>query len=196
MSTTLLPTRATVSPHLPSGSNSTTALRTRPAVVAEPGVLSESELDRLYAEAALAHPSRTSRYVQACLAVDFRTANEDAFFGPQATLASQLPDPAAWIRAMVAALLESMSGARPPHQFARSMTRDLYEALCRRHAVAQRRGAAIGQHSRVRKVSVCLPADGVAEASVVVHHAGRVRAIALRISGVDGRWLITAFELG
>ena len=87
MSTTLLPTRATVSPHLPSGSNSTTALRTRPAVVAEPGVLSESELDRLYAEAALAHPSRTSRYVQACLAVDFRTANEDAFFGPQATLA-------------------------------------------------------------------------------------------------------------
>lgn len=197
MSTTLLPARATHAARVtPRGGSPAASLGARRAVVAEPGVLSEPELDRLYAEAALAHPPRMSGYVQSCLAVDFRTANEDAYFGPQATLTSQLPEPAGWVRAMVAALLESMSGARAPQQFARSMTRDLYEALCRRHAVAHRRGAATGQHSWVRKVTVCQPADGVAEASVVVHHAGRVRAIALRISGVDGRWLITAFELG
>ncbi len=172
------------------------SLRTRRAVVAEPGVLGEQELDRLYAEAALAPAAHPSRYIQSCLAVDFRTANEDAHFGPQATLRAQLPEPAPWVQAMVAAILESMSGARPPQQFARLMTRDLYGALTRRHAVAYRRSGAAGHHSSVLKVSICEPADGVAEASVVVHHESRIRAIALRISGVDGRWLITAFEVG
>ncbi len=172
------------------------SLRARPAVVAEPGVVGEAELDRLYAEAALTSPGPLSGYVQSCLAVDFRTSNEDAYFGPQATRRVQLPDPAPWVRAMVDAILESMSGARPPQQFTRSMTRDLYAALSRRHAVAKRRSGAGGHRSRVLKVGICEPADGVAEASVVVHHEGRVRAIALRISGVDGRWLITAFEVG
>ncbi|MBO1755581.1 Rv3235 family protein [Allobranchiibius sp. CTAmp26] len=170
-------------------------LRIRPAVDVEPGVLSEAELDRLYAEAA-GTGRGGRRYVQSCLAVDFRTANEDTYFGPQATLRAQLPEPVAWVRAMTAALLESMTGARPPQQFAQSMTNDLYDALTRRHAVARRRGAVGVRRSLIRKVATCEPADGVVEASVVVHHEGRVRAIALRISGVDGRWLITAFEMG
>ncbi|MBO1765663.1 Rv3235 family protein [Allobranchiibius sp. GilTou38] len=170
-------------------------LRIRPAVDVEPGVLSEGELDRLYADAAgIGRGGR--RYVQSCLAVDFRSANEDSYFGPQATLRTQLPEPVAWVRAMTAALLESMTGSRPPQQFARSMTTDLYSALCRRHAVARRRGAVGARRSVIRKIATCEPADGVVEASVVVHHEGRVRAIAVRISGVDGRWLITAFELG
>ena len=170
-------------------------LHIRPAVDVEPGVLREDEIDRLYAEASGGAPG-VRRYVQSCLAVDFRTANEDVYFGPQATLRAQLPEPAAWVRAMTAALLESMSGIRAPQQFARSMTNDLYDALCRRHAVALRRGAGGVRRSVVRRVAICEPADGVVEASIVVHHEGRVRAIALRISGVDGRWLITAFEVG
>ena len=37
---------------------------------------------------------------------------------------------------------------------------------------------------------------GVCEIAAVVWTDGRVRALALRMSGVDGRWLITAWELG
>ena len=39
-------------------------------------------------------------------------------------------------------------------------------------------------------------ADGVAEVSAVVHDRGRVRAIAMRLSGVDGRWLVTVLQIG
>jgi hypothetical protein len=45
-------------------------------------------------------------------------------------------------------------------------------------------------------VRVCEPADGVAEVSAVFRRADRVRAIAFRIQGVDGRWRITALQLG
>lgn len=93
-------------------------------------------------------------------------------------------------------MLESLAGSRAPQQFARSRTTDLYDALSRRHAVALRRGSRPMHRSLVRKVAICEPVDGVAEASIVVHHEGRVRAIAMRLSGVDGRWLITAFEMG
>jgi hypothetical protein len=48
----------------------------------------------------------------------------------------------------------------------------------------------------VRSVRVCLPADGVAEASAVVVSRGRVLAVALRLEGLDGRWRMTALEVG
>jgi hypothetical protein len=40
------------------------------------------------------------------------------------------------------------------------------------------------------------PADGVAEASAVFRGGGNVRALAFRLEGLDGRWRITALELG
>lgn len=171
-------------------------LRIRPARDVEPGVLNEAELDRLYALAAHYPDDTMPRYVQSCLAVDFRATEKDSHFGPQATLRSALPEPKAWARAIAVAILESLAGRRPPTQFARAMTTDVYDAIARRHAVALRRGSTGAQRSIVRRVAICEPADGVAEASVVVHHGGRVRAIAMRMSGVDGRWLITAFEMG
>jgi hypothetical protein len=63
----------------------------------------------------------------------------------------------------------------------------------------------------VRSVRVCEPADGVAEVSAVVvgleavaatkgrtGAAGRrrCRAVALRLEGVDGRWMMTALTMG
>ena len=44
-------------------------------------------------------------------------------------------------------------------------------------------------------VRVCEPADGVAEVSVAFRRAERVRALAFRIQGVDGRWRMTALQL-
>lgn len=171
-------------------------LRIRPARDLEPGVLADTELDSLYALAAHCPDDALPKYVQSCLAVDFRAGDEDDYFGPQATLRYALPEPRAWAHAIAVAVLESLGGRRPPTQFARAMTSEVYDVIARRHAVALRRGATGAQPSLVRRVALCEPADGVAELSIVVHHGGRVRAIAMRMSGVDGRWLITAFEMG
>ena len=48
----------------------------------------------------------------------------------------------------------------------------------------------------VRSVRVCEPADGVAEACAVVLDGGRVRALAMRLVGMDGRWRIEALQVG
>jgi hypothetical protein len=43
---------------------------------------------------------------------------------------------------------------------------------------------------------VCEPADGVAEVSAVFRCSHRVGAMAMRLQGVDGRWRITALQMG
>jgi aerobic-type carbon monoxide dehydrogenase small subunit (CoxS/CutS family) len=48
----------------------------------------------------------------------------------------------------------------------------------------------------VRTVRVCEPADGVAEACAVVIDGNRVRALALRLVGLDGRWRVEALQVG
>jgi hypothetical protein len=48
----------------------------------------------------------------------------------------------------------------------------------------------------VRGVRVCEPADGVAETCAVVVDGARVRALAMRLVGVDGRWRIEALQVG
>ena len=40
------------------------------------------------------------------------------------------------------------------------------------------------------------PSDGVAEVSLVLRRDGRCRAIAFRLTGLDGRWRITALQIG
>jgi hypothetical protein len=118
-------------------------------------------------------------------------------FGPRPTPTRELPDPQAWTRQLVQAMVEVLSGVRPPAQLARWTSPDVYAGLQRRitgHGPAARTGW--GRRSVVRSVHVCEPADGVVEASAVLVGSERVRAIALRLEGVDGRWRMTAVQLG
>ena len=71
----------------------------------------------------------------------------------------------------------------------------LLQRISRRGSAARRRGTRTSP-SRVLKVHVCTPAAHAVEASVVVQHAGRVRAMALRAEGRDGRWVVVALVLG
>ena len=64
---------------------------------------------------------------------------------------------------------------------------------CPRHPL---RGRPPPEGRRVRRVRVCEPADGIVEACAVVVSHGRVRALALRLEGLDGRWLVTALTIG
>ena len=61
-----------------------------------------------------------------------------------------------------------------------------------------RRGHAPRTRPRLRviRVRVCEPADGVAEAAVVVSDGPRVRAVAVRLVGQDGKWRVSALQVG
>lgn len=140
-------------------------------------------------------------YVQDALAVDFAAASDEQFFGPQRTARADLPEPTAWSARIAHALLEVMTGVRPAPQVVRWTTPEVYAVVARRGALAARRvaeGRAPRARVRVRvvRVRVCEPADGVVEASVVVQHGTRVRAVALRLVGQDGKWRVSALQVG
>lgn len=164
------------------------ALRVLPIPCTEPPVVVLEESD-------WAEPARHD-YVQGTLAVDFDTGGTDTYFGPQATPTSDLPDPAEWTRQMIRVALEVSDGLRPARQLSRWVTPDIHERLSRRGLLARRRRQRQRHPSRVRALLTCVPANGVVEVSAVVTHNTRVRALALRMVGVNGRWLITVFELG
>ena len=134
-------------------------------------------------------------YEQGTLAVDFRTPDE-SWFGPQPTPSRDLPEPAQWAGHIAQALVEVMSGTRPAPQVIRWTAPEVYSVVARRSAVAGRRGVASGRRAVVRRVRVCEPADGVAEACAVVVDNDRVRALALRMTGLDRRWMVTALQVG
>lgn len=171
-------------------------LRVVPAPSAEPEPLETATVTQLFADQAARRGRRRSAYVQSSLAIDFRDSGEDPLFGPQATRRSELPEPGAWASQIVAAVLECTTGLRPVTQLARWLDTTPREMVARRYTLAQRRGARPLGRSSVLRTRACEPADGVAEVSLVVQHQGRVRAVAVRLSGVDGRWLVTALQIG
>ncbi len=166
-----------------------TPLRVLPIPCTEPPPVTLTEAD--WAAAPV-----VADYVQGTLAVDFDRGDEDSYFGPQATPATDLPDPAPWARQLVRVCLEVMDGVRPAGQLSRRVTPDIQERLARRGVLARRRRQRQRHAVTVRALTTCTPADGVAEISAVVTHSSRVRALALRMVGIDGRWVVTVFELG
>lgn len=142
------------------------------------------------------HDRQAGGYVQGTLAVDFRSDHEDSYFGPQATTRADLPDPADWSARLLRLVLESMDGLRPAGQVQRWVSTAIHERVVRRGTLSRQRGRTVRHATVVKVLRVCEPADGVAEAAVLVVHDTRVRAVALRLVGVDGRWVMTALEVG
>lgn len=121
---------------------------------------------------------------------------DDPYFDRQPTARQHLPRPEAFAAGLGQALVEVMWGARPPSQVVRWTSDDVQAVVARRSLVATRRGLRSGRPPVVRRVRVCEPADGIAEVSLVVIAGGRVRAIALRLEGLDGRWVVTELLVG
>ena len=160
-------------------------------------------LDEALRRSRLAIEAREGRsgYVQGTLAVDFAAASDEQFFGPQRTLREDLPDPTTWAPRITLALLEVMTGVRPAPQVLRWTSPEVYAVVARRSALVARRvaeGNAPRARPRLRvlRVRVCEPADGVAEAAVVVSDGPRVRAVAVRLVGQDGKWRVSALQVG
>ena len=164
-------------------------LRVLPIPSNEPPVIDADEAHH-------GRPAPLAAYVQDALAVDFGHEDDETWFERQPTRTLDLPDPEVFTAQISQAIIEVLAGTRPASQVVRWTSADVYAVLARRSLVAARRGVATRRAPVVRRVRVCQPADGVIEASAVVFHPDRVRAIALRLIGLDGRWVVTELLVG
>ncbi|HEX2808012.1 MAG TPA: Rv3235 family protein [Kineosporiaceae bacterium] len=133
-----------------------------------------------------------------------RTSDGDGSPEQESPPQRSLPPALHWTRQFVQAALEVAAGRRAPSQLVRWTSEDVFTTLARRAALAarvDRAERATGATARnvavaVRSVRMCHPGDGIVEASAVVTDRGRVRAVALRVEGIEGRWRVTALEIG
>lgn len=129
---------------------------------------------------------------------------------PRPTPYTQLPPPRPWAGRLVQGVLEVVAGDRPAAQLVRWLSAPVYaELVAAASGGATRTGpgtttlAARGSARRlvptagvVRSVHVTSPTPTSAEVCVVIARGTRCGAVALRLDGLDGRWLCTALELG
>jgi len=126
-------------------------------------------------------------------------AETDAEFGPQRTRRADLPDPALWAPRFMQAVVDVLAGDRPSQQLLRWTSEDIYAQIrnkARREAQAGLRRGRTGRRAAVRSTRVCEPADGIVEACATVRYLDRVRTVAFRLEGTDGRWRCTVLQFG
>ena len=124
----------------------------------------------------------------------------DDFFGHQPSSTSELPDPVPLIENLARCVIEILAGARELDQIARWVTDDVHRHLLRRVVLSARARSAKGQRAvrptfTVGSTRTCEPRDGVVEAVVIVRGRSRVRAVAIRLEGLDRRWRASAITV-
>lgn len=130
----------------------------------------------------------------------YRHVENRETFGYQPTSTTKLPEPEPWVEMMVCGVLEAIHGIRDPRQFSRWMNLDVYTAVEKRARSVKLRQQTLKQSTprpvfTLGNVVVGEPRDGVVEAAAVVHGPTRVRAVAIRMEGLDRRWLTTSFRM-
>ena len=89
---------------------------------------------------------------------------------------------------MILSVLEIWAGKRSPNQLARWCHSKVYQELVK----SVRTQSVVG---KLRKIHIREPLDGLCEATATVRFNERLRSIAIRLEGVDGRWLCTELKL-
>ncbi len=128
-----------------------------------------------------------------------RIHTED-FFGRQPTASDQLPDPRPLLENLTRCVIEVLAGARELEQIARWVSDDVYRHLLKRVVLSSRARQARNVSTRrptfaISEPLVSEPRDGVVEAVVIVRGRARVRAVAIRLEGLDRRWRATAIHV-
>lgn len=172
-----------------------TAPRLDGAPRVQPAPLDEATLERLYRQARLTDRPTKASYLQPAIPLEPAARRDVGPVGEQVDT-ERLPDPGTWAYRLVPAVLECLVGLRPVTQLARMMSCDLRRRLARQSAISRRRGVRGVRAPQVLKVHVCRPTPAVAEVAVVVRVGGRSRAVALRLEGLDDRWMMTSFTYG
>ncbi len=121
----------------------------------------------------------------------------DDFFMVQPTRRAELPDPEPLLVNLARCILEVLAGARDLDQLSRWVTDEVYASLLHRTILAERARRVKG-HTPLRPALSVLsthvyePRDGVVEGTVIVRNPARVRAVAIRLEGLDRRWRASA----
>ena len=111
-------------------------------------------------------------------------------FDPVRTPRDELEDPLPRAAMLTRALLEAMAGTRPLSQLAKWVTPEVLAVL--QAAVVHR--SPRPAPTALRRVLVAEPTPGIAEVTAIVDRGPRAEALALRLEGLDGRWLVTALQ--
>lgn len=124
----------------------------------------------------------------------------DEFFAHQPASRTALPAPTPLIENLTRCVIEILAGARDLEQISRWVTDDVYRHLLKRVVLSSRARQAKGTATArptfsIGSVSVFEPRDGVVESVVIVRGRARVRAVAIRLEGLDHRWRATAINV-
>ncbi len=124
----------------------------------------------------------------------------DEFFAQQPSPRSALPGPAPLLENLTRCVIEILAGARDLEQISRWVTDDVYRHLLKRVVLSARARRAKGKAPArptfsIGSVSISEPRDGIVEAVVIVRGRARVRAVAIRLEGLDSRWRATAINV-
>lgn len=107
---------------------------------------------------------------------------------PKPTPSSELPELKRWVVGVAVTVIEIWQGKRQPAQLIGRCHRAIYPEILRRIG-------ALKPTTRIRRVHLSQPLDGICEATITIDDGERFRAIVLRCEGVDGRWLCTTLSL-
>lgn len=112
-----------------------------------------------------------------------------------------LPDPTAQVCRVVRAAVEVLRGERPAAQLARWVTPQVYDQLLERgrlmrEAQQSRPPRPKAHAATVRRVRMVRLGASSAEAAVILHDEGRVRAAAVRLEARRGVWRVAVLEIG
>lgn len=124
----------------------------------------------------------------------------DDFFMAQPSRRAELPDPEPLLTNLARCILEVLAGARELEQLNRWVTDEVYATLLHRTVLAERARRVKGLKAvrpalSVLSTHISEPRDGVVEATVVVRNPVRVRAVAIRLEGLDRRWRASAISV-
>lgn len=134
------------------------------------------------------------------IALKPRREHQDDYFTFQPTSRSHLPSPMPLLENLSRCVIEILAGARDLEQIARWLTDDVYRHLLRRVVLASR-ARQVKAKVPVRptfslgSILTCEPTDGVVEGVVIIRGRARVRAVAIRLEGLDSRWRATAINV-
>jgi len=116
-------------------------------------------------------------------------------FGPRPTGRRELPEPSAFARRLLIAVIETATGRRSASQLSQHTTLAVQAGLARDAGRISRLGT-LSRPAAVHSIHLSEPADGVAEVVGIVRVGARFRAIALRLEGLDGRWKCVRLQIG
>jgi hypothetical protein len=112
----------------------------------------------------------------------------DPEFAPKPTSSTELPDINELTFQFIHNVVEIWAGRRTASQV---------QAMCHHLIFAdlQRKAGQQKMIGKVRKIKVTEPLDGICESTVTIRYGDRLRVVAIRFEGLDGRWLCTALTL-